>query len=426
MEKCNRHILLGFVIVAFSFSPGLSRVMAKSYGLSAKPKKTHVTNDWTHWRGPHHNGISDEKGWRDQFGPKGPKQLWKASIGTGFSSFSVGDGRVYTMGNIKNRDIVYCFDVATGEELWRHSYPCELMAKNYEGGPHATPTIDGDRVYTFSKRGHLFCLDARSGKVRWSKDLNKDLGFKMPRWGFAGSPLIMGDLLILNAGSSGVAFKKVSGELAWKSDQSPGGYAGPIPFRYQGKQYVAIFAELTLEAVDVNSGEVLWKVPWKTSYNINSADPIIDGNSVFVSSGYGKGCAMFQFGSGSPKQVWKNTEMKNHFSSCILWKGHLYGIDGQAGRRSATLKCIDFATGEVLWEKKGFKVGSLMLADEKLIILNGDGELIIAKAQPQSYQEISRAEILTGKCWTPPVLSQKRLFARNADGDLVCMDMRKP
>ena len=425
MKKSSRHILLGVVIFTLSFLPTLSGVLADSHGKSTKPKKSHVSNDWTQWRGPNHNGISGEKGWQDQFGPKGPKQLWKASIGTGFSSMSVGDGRVYTMGNIKDHDIVYCFDVETGDELWRHKYPCQLMAKYYKGGPSATPTIDGPWVYTFSKRGHLFCLDAKSGKVKWSKDIKKELGLMLPTWGFSGSPLIMGDLLILNAGSAGIALKKDTGNLVWKSGKTPGGYATPIPFLYNGKQCVAIFAELALEAVDVNTGEVVWKAPWKTSHNINSADPIFNGNAVFISSGYGKGCAMFQFDSGTPERIWKNSEMKNHFSSCVLWKGYLYGIDGQTGR-SAPLKCIDFATGKVLWEQKGFKVGSLMLADEKLIILDGDGDLVIAKAQHQSYHEISRAPILKGKCWTPPVLAQKRLFARNAAGDLVCIDMRKP
>jgi len=135
--------------------------------------------DWPRWRGPDLNGVSPEKGWQTQWPSGGPKQLWKASVGTGFSSFSVSDGRVYTMGNTTNTDWVFCLEAKTGKVVWGHSYPCPLAANNFEGGPCATPTVADGRVYTFSRKGDLFCLDAAKGTVIWSKNLNRELGLEI-------------------------------------------------------------------------------------------------------------------------------------------------------------------------------------------------------------------------------------------------------
>src|SRR3954447_26373896 len=146
-------------------------------------------DDWPHWRGPALNGISKERGWSTSWPAEGPKQLWKASVGTGFSSFAVASGRVFTLGNQKETDTVYCFDAENGNLIWKHSYACPLDPIYYEGGPGSTPSVDGERVYTLSKRAQLFCFEAATGKVLWERDLTKETGAQKPRWGFAGSPL---------------------------------------------------------------------------------------------------------------------------------------------------------------------------------------------------------------------------------------------
>src|ERR1700722_10968657 len=157
--------------------------------------------DWYRWRGPDMNGVSSETGWEANWPSEGPKQLWKASVGLGFSSMVVSQGRVFTMGNDgDNTDTVYCFDAATGAPVWKHPYPCPVDPHYYEGGTSSTPTVDGDRVYSFSRKGDLFCLDAASGKVIWAENVHKDFGDKIPEWGFVCSPVVEGDVLILNAG----------------------------------------------------------------------------------------------------------------------------------------------------------------------------------------------------------------------------------
>ena len=150
--------------------------------------------------------------------------MWRASVGTGFSSIAVSGGRAYTMGNTgskdidekEHKDIIFCFDAKTGEEKWRYPYPCPLNPKNHEGGPSATPTVEGDRVYTLSKKGHVFCLNAKTGKVIWQKNLKEELGIELPTWDLAGSGLVVKDLLIFNAGTSGIALNKKTGEMVTK------------------------------------------------------------------------------------------------------------------------------------------------------------------------------------------------------------------
>ncbi len=185
--------------------------------------------DWPHWRGPHRNGISDEKGWTTNWGAAGPKVLWKARIGLGFSSFAVADGRVYTTGHADSTDTVFCFDAATGKALWKHSYPADLGDKYYEGGTSATPTANGGRLYQLSRWGDVFCYEASSGKVVWKKNVQTETGANIPDWGYAGSPLVLDGLVILNVGSAGTALDKVTGNILWKSGEDNAGYSTPLP-----------------------------------------------------------------------------------------------------------------------------------------------------------------------------------------------------
>jgi outer membrane protein assembly factor BamB len=375
--------------------------------------------DWPHWRGPNYDGISSEKDWNATWPQEGPEVLWKHSIGTGFSSMAVRDGRVYAMGNINDKDILYCFDAATGKEIWKKSYSCPLYKKSHEGGPSATPTMDGDAIYTLSKDGDAIRFDIATGEIVWHKNLNKESGFKHPTWYFSSSPLVVDNLVIVNVGAAGVALNKADGSIVWQSGKGVSGYATGVPFTSGGRKCVALAISRDLVAVNAVTGEVLWRYPWKTSYDINAADPIVSGDTVFISSGYNKGCALLKIQGGSVSEIWRNQNMCNHFNSCVLWEGHIYGMDD----KTKTLACLDFKTGSVKWSQKGFGKGSLMVAGGKLIILSDKGRLAIAEASANGYKEFSSAQILTGKCWTVPVLANGRIYARSAAGQLVCLDV---
>jgi len=383
---------------------------------------TAVAADWPQWRGPDYNGISKETEWTATFPEGGPKVLWEKSIGAGFASITVSDGKAYTMGNVDDNDILYCFDAATGSEIWKKSYSCPLLNKNHEGGPCATPTIDGDAVYTFSKNGDVLRFKAANGDIVWHKNLNKEFGFRFPRWHFSGSPLIVEDHVILNVGTSGVALNKADGSIAWQSDKGVCGYATGVPFTLDGQNSIVMMVSSEAVALNPATGDVLWRFPWKTSYDINAAEPLISGDTIFITSGYNHGCALLKIDENKVTELWQNKNMCNQINSSVLWDGFVYGFNGQVGGKGE-LTCLEFESGNVKWSQGGMGTGSLMLADGKLIILSEDGKLVIAEASPEKYKEISSAQILTGKCWTVPVLANSRIYARNAAGRLVCVDV---
>ena len=382
--------------------------------------------DWPNWRGPNHNGISTEKGWDSGKIKDGVKPLWRASIGTGFSAVSVSNGLVYAMGNTGNKtkdaskqaDIIYCFDAETGEEIWTYPYPQRLDPKYYEGGALASPTVAGGKVYTISKDGKAFCLDAKTGKKIWYKNLLEHLGIKRTTWGVSGSPLIIDNMVIYNVGTKGVALDKNNGNLIWENGKGPGGYATAVPFMIAQQQCIALFGRNSIMGLVASSGKELWQFPWPTKHDVNAADPIITDDSVFISSGYGTGCTLLKFQESNKTEVWRNKNMRNKMNGSVLWKGYVYGVD-----EGGELRCLDFMTGKLVWAQKGFGMGSLMIADGKLIVMAEKGNMVIAEATPKGYKAISEAQILSPRCWSVPVLANGRIYVRNAKGDLACLDV---
>jgi outer membrane protein assembly factor BamB len=291
----------------------------------------------------------------------------------------------------------------------------------YEGGPSATPTVDGDHVFTFSKGGDLFCLTADAGQVVWEKHLAAEGRVAPPTWGFAGSPLVVGRLLVLDAGPLGMAVNKDSGQVAWSSEGAGAGYSSPVPCLAGGVSAVAILLGSEVAALDVSNGKPLWRQPWKTDYDINAADVVIGGSQVFASSDYGHGAAVWGLGDGA--LVWHNQALCNHIQSSVLLDGYIYGVDGNVLLGSSSLKCLALASGAVQWTQAHWN-GSLIIADKKILALSDKGELIVARADAAGFTPISRAQALGGKCWTAPVLANGHIYCRNARGDLACLDVK--
>ena len=380
-------------------------------------------SDWPNWRGPLHNGVSSETNWLSQWPADGPKVLWKASVGAGFSSITVANGRAYAAGNRQDSDTIWCFDAATGSNLWKYSYPSPLDPNQYEGGPSATPTIDEGRVYMFSKKGGLYCLDAETGRIIWFVNVPIAVSAASPFWGYAGSVLVQGNLLILNVGSRGAAVDKTAGTVAWSTGTETAGYSSPVPFSFLGIPSAVIVSAQAVSCTDVKSGRQLWSRPWKTMYGLNITDPVISGNTVFVSSGYNLGACLFRAGATAPA-IWENMSLRTQFNSSVLADGFLYGVDGLINNPGdGALKCLDFDTGAEKWSYKGLGGGGLMVAGGKIIMLSDRGELVVADASPDGFHPISRAQVLDPKCWTVPTLANGRIYCRNAKGDLVCLDV---
>ncbi|MDP7586020.1 MAG: PQQ-like beta-propeller repeat protein, partial [Verrucomicrobiota bacterium] len=268
----------------------MSFVSLGLFGGLAKPS----AGDWVRWRGPNLNGISSETGWLANWPDDGPRRLWKAKVGTGFSSIAVANGKVYTIGNSgrgkgEEKDTVFCFDATTGKVIWSHAYEAKLDPKYYAGGPSGTPTVDGDRVYTLSKHAQLICFGAADGHVVWQKNIATETRAKRPTWGFAGSPLVIGGTLFVNVGAHGTALDKKSGKILWSTGRESASYSSIVPHVREGRQELVMFAHEALVAVNPKTGSVLWSYPWKTKHDTNVADPILIGDKVFISSGYDRG-----------------------------------------------------------------------------------------------------------------------------------------
>jgi outer membrane protein assembly factor BamB len=380
--------------------------------------------DWPQWRGINRDGISSETIPPASWGKEGPKQLWKKEVGTGVSSVAVEGGRLYTMGNNGSTDVVFCLDAATGAEIWRHSYPQSLDDRSFEGGPAGTPTVDGDKVYTLSHEGDLFCLAASTGKVIWKKNLPRDFNGFRQKFGYAGSPLVDGNLIIVDSGGVGastVALDKATGEMRWKAGHDEAGYSSPMAFDLGGVRCIAVFKADALVGLNAANGEELWRYQWKTKFDINAPTPLVFGDKIFITSGYGTGCALLQVRPGGVSALWRNKNMRSQLGSPVLVRGYIYGIDGDQG--GGELRCLDVANGEIKWKQK-IGGGALIAAGGYLLVLNERGELIVAEASPTNYRQVARTQVLGGHCWVAPAVADGRIYCKNNQGRLVCLDGR--
>jgi outer membrane protein assembly factor BamB len=378
------------------------------------------TFDWPQWRGPKRNGVSTERDFLTAWPKEGPHRVWSAKVGVGYSSVSVSGGRLYTMGNVNDVDHVMCLDTAKGKLVWDYKYPCTAADPNGYPGPRCTPTVDGNLVFTVSRNGHVLCLNSANGALVWSKRIVDDFAGFIPVWGFAGSPLVEGELLILETGAANrslAALEKRTGRVVWANGNYAAGYASPIAFDLARDRAVAVFSAGGLTGRAASNGRVLWHYNWRTSYDVNAATPIVLEDKIFISSGYGTGCALLQMSAAGIQPVWSNKNMRNHFNACVLWQGHLYGFD------EGQLRCLDVITGAVKWSTPTYGKGSLMVADAKLILYGERGRLGLAEASPAGFRELAAAQVLGGNStWAPPVLSNGRIYCRSGT-DLVCLDV---
>lgn len=377
--------------------------------------------DWPQWMGPNLDGISEESGWSTEWPESGLSEIWKKELGIGFSSVSIADGRLYSMGHNDGQETVWCVDASSGETIWSHSYPAELNANLYEGGPGSTPTIRGDSVYTLSVDGRLLSLHRLTGKVQWEVDLREELGVELHEWGFNSSPFLLDNQLLVECGRL-ASFDTNTGRKLWQSEKHLAGYGSVRAFENDGR---TLLASLDCEGLRISraadGSEVAFQ-QWKSPYRTNSTTPIVSGNSIYISTGYNVGCGLFDLRDDELRERYTSKRMRNHFNNSVLFSGHLYGFDGNSNLgRVVTLTCMNFETGEVMWKERGLGCGSLMIADGQLMVLSEDGQLVVASAQPEEFKELSRAKILTGRCWTMPVLLDGHVFARNAAGTLVCV-----
>lgn len=382
--------------------------------------------DWPHYRGPAYNGTSTEKTWRKGWSGNAPRVLWQRETGIGASSFTVWGDRVFTMGNINNQDVVVCLETETGKEVWSHKHPCTFEERMFEGGTAATPTLDGERVYALSHDGVLVCLRQDTGELVWKRHLINDFAGRFSDWKYAGSPTVIGDRVFVDCGGDGsstVALNKRTGEKLWAAGQDKAGYACAIPFQHQGQDALLMFKANAMVAQAADSGSELWRIPWKSPWDVNASSPFVAGDKLFISSGYpaGRG-ALFQLTKGQPVKIWQNDELKTKMSSAAPHGDHVYGVT-EKGKKTL---CIGLTDGRTAWAADaGGDHGNLIIVDGTLVVLSSEGELIFAPADPSGFKPLARAKILSGRCWVQPVLANGFLFAKNNKGQTVAIDLRR-
>ncbi|HET9524607.1 MAG TPA: PQQ-binding-like beta-propeller repeat protein [Pyrinomonadaceae bacterium] len=372
--------------------------------------------NWPQWRGPNRDGVSKETGLLKQWPAEGPPLVWKATgAGRGYSSFSVANGRLYTMGLRDDREFVIAFDIANGKELWATPHPNSAFRNDRGDGPRGTPTVDGDKVYALGGNGDLSALDARTGKVAWTKNILKEFGGRNITWGISESPLIIGNKLLVNPGGQGasiVALNKSDGSLIWKSQSDRAGYSSAIPVEVNGGTQVVFFTHQRAVGLDLKDGRLLWEYARPANDVANAATPIARGNRVFISSDYGTGGGVVEIKpDGQAQEVWFTRDVRNHHSSSVLVGDHLYGFS------SAILMAVKFDTGEIAWRDRSVGKGSLVYADGRLYCFSENGVMGLVEATPSGYVERGRFRIEQGSLptWTHPVVAGGRLYLRDQD-----------
>lgn len=389
--------------------------------------------DWPQWQGPNRDGKSADTGLLKEWPKEGPALAWKIKgLGGGYSAPAVAAGRIFGMGNRGADEVVWALSEKDGKELWatRLGPAFKQVAPQGKEGPGCTPTVDGERLYVEGLAGDVTCLQAQDGKIVWQRSLQKDFGGSLPSWSFRESPLVDGDKVICTPGGPDatlVALDKLTGKTLWKS-QVPGNpkasYASAIALDFEGQRQYVQFTARTVVGVAASDGKFLWKYDQPANgMGINCSTPLYQEGKVFAASAYGKGGGLVKLskdanGGIKAEEVYFSKKMQNHHGGMIVLDGCLYGANG--GNEGGSLVCLDFQTGNVLWDgrDKGVSKGALALADGRLYYRLENGTMLLIEPSAKQYLERGRFEQpdrTKQPAWTHPVIANGKLYLRDQD-----------
>ncbi|HLJ98049.1 MAG TPA: PQQ-binding-like beta-propeller repeat protein [Gemmataceae bacterium] len=386
--------------------------------------------DWPQFLGPHRDSRSSETGLLATWPKNGPPLVWQRPIGAGFSGAAVAGNRLVVFHRVGDKEVVACLDAATGQEQWQFAYSTAYHDDFGKGeGPRATPLIAGDRVYTLGAEGRLLGLELASGKKIWERALNTDYQAPKGFFGVATSPVLEGNVLLVNVGGRHagiVALDKDTGKEAWRATEHEASYASPVVATIHGKRRAIFFTREGIVLLDPRTGQVVYSKHWRARMHasVNAASPVVTDDLVFFSACYGTGALLLQVGTDGIHEVWTSgSAMSNHYDTCIQNNGYLYGFDGRQ-EEGAKLRCIELKTGKVRWTDDHPGCGSMILAEGNLIILTENGELLLVEANPVAYKEKARAQVLTAPCRSPIALADGRLYGRDTT-KLACWNLKR-
>jgi outer membrane protein assembly factor BamB len=406
---------------------------------------------WRQWGGAHRNFIIDAKGLAEKWPEGGPPQLWTRPLGTGHSAVVYDEGRLYTMYRVGNgrggggrsqgpwdaEEVVVALDAKSGKTLWEHKYPSRREDFSFGAGPHSTPLIVGDRVFTIGTNQQFFAFDKRSGKILWSHDFIKDFGSPellirpVVKTGYGCSPIAYRDTIICSVGGPGqsvMAFRQSDGAVVWKSGDFLTSGAAPILIDFEGMPQLVFLAGGTVTAMNPDNGDVLWSHPHDPGNDLNCATPIWGSDNIlFVSSAYKAGSRAIQLkrqGTATmPEELWFTNRVRFMFLNPVRIGDYVYGTTGDFG--PAFLTALNVKTGQPAWQHRGFGRASLLQVADKTIIMDEDGDLALARLTPEGATILSQAKIFDTTSWTVPTLVGTTLFARDRE-KIVALDLGQP
>lgn len=375
---------------------------------------------WPQWGGPHGDFILAGKGLAATWPEGGPRQLWKRDLGEGYSPIAAADGKLYTMYQRGEQEIVVALDAASGKTLWEYAYQAPITVNMSRApGPRATPLLIGNLIYTVGATGKLHCLNLRTGKVVWAHDLFTEFkGYVQDEY-YASSPLAYKQTIIVPVGAEGaavMAFDQKTGAVVWRKLDFKTSYASPILITVGGQQQAVLMMESEVIGIDPNNGELLWSHPHKNRTKTNVSTPIWgEDNLLFCSSAYDSGSRALKLSregdTTKVEEVWYQRQMRVHMSNAIRLGDTVYASSGDFGPTPFT--ALNVKTGQVLWQDRNLSKASFLSADGRFILLDEDGELILATPTAEGLKIQAKVSLLTKTAWTPPTLVGTKLFLRD-------------
>jgi len=402
---------------------------------------------WPHLRGPHYDAISDETGLADSWPPQGPPVLWSLKLGRGYSGFIAVGGRVYTQIQTLARQSVVCLDADTGRQIWEYGYGWPYEPAGMYPGPRATPTWHAGRIYFAAPDGLVGCLRAGDGGLVWSVNVNKKFGGHGTEFGYACSPLVEDGKVILPVGGEGasvVALDADNGSTAWASGDEPASYSSAVPITLRGRRHVVALLQNAVVLLDLSTGRLLWQKGFSAGYDEHATFPLYEEPYLMVTSPFQGGSVLYRLEINEPRGtgqeppavsaavVRQSRVMSNDVASSVLVGGYVFGFDlsdiqAKVHRPSnGEFKCMELATGKVLWSTARPGHATVLAADGKLLLGNDSGEVLLIRANPRGYEELGRTQVFRGEiCWTAPALDRGRLYLRSPS-QAACLYVGRP
>ena len=409
-------------IVEWRWAKRASKAVQTSPTLEVKLDARH---SYPQFLGPHRNatlnGVNLARNWSE----RPPKQIWRQSIGEGWSAFAIKGNFAVTQEQRDEQEMVTCYDLMSGALNWKHGDKARQERVPGGIGPRATPTIAGEQVFTLGTSGILNCLDLATGQRRWSRSIIADNKGTVKDFGVSCSPLVVDNMIIVSAGGrrgrSLVAYDRHTGKRVWRGGSDTAGYSSPLITTIAGARQILIFNRGNVVAHEPATGKVLWQHPWPTGTQYVAQPVPLPGDRVFVSSGYGVGCKLFQIERNRQSNlhaslIWETRDLKAKFTNVVHKDGYIYGLD------DGILVCLDLNNGRRRWKRGRYGHGQLILIDDLLLIQAESGDIVLVEANPEAHKEVDRLPALNRRTWNNPAFANPYLLVRN-DREAVCYEL---